>query len=325
MFNIIRRQIRIGGTNGFVGLLCAFLRGVTVWLFRQIVRAKLPGNKMPRRINRFIRQMRAVRSHIGYQPQSTHRAKVDALVKLLGDPHGAFGGKSHTVGCGLLQRRGNKRWGGFGFDPAGNNIRDRVCGFFQIGQRCFGVLLVINMELLAVNTNQFSLKCTVLGQPLVLFYQGASFVSIRCRVQKLLPCRGQIGLCIRCKDRWHQPVFFRVKNANFAFPQDDDLDGNGLHSSGTQAASNLFPQKRTDLIPNNPVQNPPGLLCHHTIHIDLAGIFEGLFNSVLGDRVKHDAIGIFVFEAQAFFQMPCNRLPLTVKVSRQINLIAFLR
>ena len=127
---------------------------------------------------------------------------------------------------------------------------------------------------------------------------------------------------IGCEYGGDEPVFRRDEGADFAFFFDDHADGDGLDTAGTEALGDLFPEQRADLITDDAVQDAAGLLGHDAVHVEFAGIGEGLLNGILGDGVEDDAEDLFFGHAEYFGQMPCDRFAFAVKVGRQIEGVA---
>ncbi len=69
----------------------------------------------------------------------------------------------------------------------------------------------------------------------------------------------------------------------------------------------------------------PRLLCIDQVHVDLSMVLKCLFDSGLGDFVKHHpphAIGV---NLSGLEQVPRDRLALAVRVGRQEDLFCLLR
>ena len=89
----------------FLGILGLGLVGG--WLARQHTLAKSFRNELPQFINGFLGQIDRVGAHVGNQADGL-ATDIHAFVELLGNTHGAAGGKTQLARCFLLQRRGGK-------------------------------------------------------------------------------------------------------------------------------------------------------------------------------------------------------------------------
>ena len=81
----------------------------------------------------------------------------------------------------------------------------------------------------------------------------------------------------------------------------------------------LSPEQRTDFVAHQPVQDAPGLLRVHQLHINGAGMGKGFLHRLPGDFVKDDALGRLVLPvpARGGLEMPGNGLALPVGVGSQ--------
>ena len=109
-----------------------------------------------------------------------------------------------------------------------------------------------------------------------------------------------------------RPIFARIEGLDFPFPVHDQLHGDRLHAPGGETAANFGPQQRRDLVPDEPVQNTPGLLRVDAIHIDRVGRLDRLDGRSLGDFVELDTFGIL--ELEELREVPGDRLALAVGV-----------
>lgn len=114
------------------------------------------------------------------------------------------------------------------------------------------------------------------------------------------------GFFKRSADR---PVFFRNECLNFSLPVAENFQGSGLNSSGAEPPSDFSPEKRTDLIAYQPVENTPRLLCVHQSAVDFPRFFHGFFYRVFRDFIEfHTAYRIFI-DAEKIRDMPLKSLP----------------
>ena len=113
------------------------------------------------------------------------------------------------------------------------------------------------------------------------------------------------------------PVLFRLESPDFLFPFADETGSHGLHAPCRKATVNQLPQPWRQLVAHQPVQHPPGLLGIHPIHVDGAGMFDGLLDGRRRDFMESNAHMIFGIHIQKLGQMPGNRFPLAIRVRCQ--------
>ena len=98
-----------------------------------------------------------------------------------------------------------------------------------------------------------------------------------------------------------------------------------MHAAGGQATADFFPQQRRQIKANQIIQRAARLLGVDQLLRDVARVGHGVQHGLLGDFVKHHALGGFVFQQlfvfQDFQQMPGNRFTFAVRVSCQIDVL----
>ena len=120
----------------------------------------------------------------------------------------------------------------------------------------------------------------------------------------------------------HFPELFRDKGTDFPFTLDHQLHGHRLDAAGGQPPGNLFPQQGRDHEPHHPVQETAGLLGFHPAQVQLAGLFKGSLNGLLGNFIEHHPVEPGVFATDHFPQVPGNGLPFAVQVSGEVDAIS---
>ncbi len=93
-----------------------------------------------------------------------------------------------------------------------------------------------------------------------------------------------------------------------------------LHSPRAQTALHLVPQQRRNLIPHQPVQNPPRLLRIHQILIHVPCMEECRPNRLLRDLVERHPLqrpALLHRGQQLHLQVRRNRLPFAIRIRRQ--------
>ena len=91
---------------------------------------------------------------------------------------------------------------------------------------------------------------------------------------------------------------------DLALALDDQPYGHRLHAAGREGRADLLPQHGRELEAHQTVQNAARLLGVHEVHVDRAGLLDGLQNGPFGDLVEDDALGLVDGETQHFGQVP---------------------
>ncbi len=118
------------------------------------------------------------------------------------------------------------------------------------------------------------------------------------------------------------PVFPRSESIYFPLPSNYKIKGNALNASCTKSAAYLFPEERTYLVTDYPVEYTPCLLSFELIPVQFTGVPEGLDNTFFRYFTYKDAMSSFA-KVQLFCNMPCYRLSFPVRVGCQIYLLFF--
>ena len=109
------------------------------------------------------------------------------------------------------------------------------------------------------------------------------------------------------------PVLLGHERLDLALAIADQLEGDRLHAPGAQAAPDLVPQDRADLVADQPIEHAARLLRIDHPHVDLAGMLDGLENRLLGDLVEHQPLDLLpVGLAEFLGQMPADGLAFAV-------------
>ena len=117
------------------------------------------------------------------------------------------------------------------------------------------------------------------------------------------------------------PVFLRHEGLDLLLALHDKTRGNRLHAPGGQAAADLLPQQRAELVADDAVKDPAGLLGVHQIIIDAARLLNAARYDVFRDLVERHALRLVVRQLKQLLQMPRDRLSLAVRVRREIYLV----
>ncbi len=125
---------------------------------------------------------------------------------------------------------------------------------------------------------------------------------------------------VLCREqRLDRPVFLGHERADLVFAVDDQTGRDALHTACGQAALDLAPQERRELIAYDTVEDTARLLRVDQIDVDVARTCDARADSLLGDLVEGHAARIAVLELEQLLDMPRNRFSLAVRVSREID------
>ena len=278
-------QLGIGGTDGFVGILCILLGAEGTGFGRLEVTAKATGDKAAGRSQRLVGDAQRVGTHIGDQTGEAQAFQLHAFIQLLCHRHGAAGGHSQLTGGLLLE-------GGSG------EGRCRLALFL-------GIFDVLDLIGLAVDVSQYPVDALLIGQFLLALLIAEEM--------------GGEVLFFLMEGHINAPVFLGDKGADLPLPIYHHTGDDALDAAGRKAGAHLTPQEGAQLIAHDTVQNPAGLLGIHQIHVDVPGMLDGLGDGGLGDLVKGHTLGLAGIQLQQLLQMPGNGFTFPVRVGCQIN------
>ena len=229
-----------------------------------------------------------VGTHIGDQTHGALAFNIHALVKLLGNGHGAAGGHAELA-AGLLLHGGGGKGG-----------RGRT---------------VLIRPLHGLDGKDSILRLLYHG-----FHLGGGFQLCLLAVLPVIPGgEGQLFHVIAGEVGVQRPVFLRLEILDLPLPVIYHSGGNRLDPSCGQAPLDLLPQQGTELIAHQPVQNTPGLLGIHQILVDVPGIFDALADHVLRDLIEGDPLCFLVRQIQQALEMPADGLALAVRVGCEVH------
>ena len=104
----------------------------------------------------------------------------------------------------------------------------------------------------------------------------------------------------------------RAEGDDLALALDDQPHGDRLHAAGREGRADLLPQHGRELEADQPVQDAARLLGIDEVHVDRAGLLDGLEDGAFGDFVEDDALRLVDRETQHFGQVPCDGLSFAV-------------
>ena len=261
----------IAGANGLVRILRALLLAEMAGLAGIVGRAVAIGDKITRSGQRLLGQAQGVGTHIGDEADGALAADVDALIELLRNGHRAARRHIELSGGLLLQRGGDER------------RRRRAALFRALDAR--------NGEFLPGDVAQDLVGLGLAVQLALLFLA----VIVRREAARLVQAAQQ---------HVDRPVFLRHEGLDLLLALHDKTRGNRLHAPGGQAAADLLPQQRAELVADDAVENAAGLLGIHQIIIDAARLLNAARYDVFRDLVERHALRLVVRQLQQLLQLP---------------------
>ncbi len=119
------------------------------------------------------------------------------------------------------------------------------------------------------------------------------------------------------------PVRRRAERHPGPLALDDEPGGHRLHAAGGQAAHDLLPEHRADLVAVQTVEDAAGLLGVDEVHVDVARVGHGVLDGLAGDLVEDDALDRHR-RLQLVEQVPGDGLALAVLIRREHELVGVL-
>ena len=287
---LFRCELGHRGADRLVGLLGSLgLGGVIFGLGGQVAVAELLLDEMACFGYGLFGQVEAVGPHIGDDPHGP-LVGLDPFVEFLGHHHGLFGRETELGGGGLLEGGGHKGRRGFALAAGGLDGAD-----FE------------------------SLPLGRLDDTIGLFpvFEGHLFDLFAFEAV-------DIGLDTLFEDPLDAPVLFGFEGFDLPFPIDDEFERRTLDPSGGEALLDLAGQQGREFVSDDPVQQAPGLLGIHTLHVDMSRVFQSMLDSAFGDLVKDDAGEGLRILADGFGDMVADRFSFAVFIRRDIDGLGFL-
>ena len=210
-------------------------------------------------------------THIGNEADRALAADVDALIELLRNRHRAARRHVQLARGLLLERRGDER-------------RRRRAALFR-------ALDVADREFLPLNVRKQLVDLLLVGKLALLA------VAVIARGKAA-------GLVHAAQEHVERPVFLRNKGLDLALALHDEARRDGLHASGGQAAPDLLPEQRAELIADDAVEHAARLLCVDKVIVDVARLCDALRDDLFRDLVEGHAVGLVVRQSQQHLQVP---------------------
>jgi hypothetical protein len=209
-------------------------------------------------------------------------------------------------------------------------LRDGADAAGQVGAGVVRLAALLrDVELLAPDLDELGPDRAVLAEPGVLVLdRRARGLPAPLRVdlgrgrEELAPGGSQVrGFPLTEREAGgHLPPLVGHEGLDLLLAFDDQAHRDGLHPPGAEAAGDLLPEQRADLVAHDPVEDAPRLLGVHAVDIDRVGVAEGAGDLVLGDRGEDHALGVRGLDADLLGEVPRDRLALAVEVRREPDL-----
>ena len=286
------RQRGIGRAYGLVRVLRACASLVAPGLGGAVRLAVVVGYKAARGGERLLAETQRVGAHVGYEADGALAGDVHALVKLLGYAHRAARGHAQAAAGLLLQRAGDEGRRGAALLLAALHGVYRKRVVLYVGYDAVDLLLAFDVDL---------------------------FLALA------VVARGELAAVVAQQRGVEQPVLLGHKGAYLLFAVDHHARGHALHAAGAEAAADLLPQQRTQLVTHDAVEDAPRLLGVHQVYIYFARRLDALRDHFLRYLVEGHAHGLVVGQAEQLLQMPGDGLSLAVRVGREVDDVRLFR
>ncbi len=116
------------------------------------------------------------------------------------------------------------------------------------------------------------------------------------------------------------PVFLGDECPDLRLPVADDPDGDGLDPTGGKAPLHLVPEEGADLVADETVEDPPGLLRLVPVEVEIVGVGDRVEDGLAGEVVEEDAPDHF-FLADLLGDVPGDGLAFAVRVRGEEDLL----
>lgn len=131
-------------------------------------------------------------------------------------------------------------------------------------------------------------------------------------------------LAFRCAEAPAKAVLLgRHERLDFPLSLDNQPYCNRLNTPRRWRTSNFPPHQRRKLIPHEPIEDAACLLGIDQVHVNASRVCNGTFDRRACDFMEDDALCLRLVELEHFCQVPGNRLPFAIFISRQENRSCF--
>ena len=290
LLDLLGRKADVGRPDGLVSVLCAGLRLEMAGLGGIVILSVAADDHLLGGGQSLFGETQRVGPHVGDQAYGALPLNVHALIELLGHSHGAAGRHVELPAGLLLEGGGDEgRRGGAVFILALYALDGEGGAPHGVHHRLH-LLLTVELHFLFPPVEGRSESPHVGGDP------------------------GKIHV--------QRPVLLRLEGADLLLPLAYQAGGYGLDPPGGEPPADLFPQEGGELVAHDAVQDAPGLLGVHQVHIDVPRRGDRLVHHPLGDLVEGHPIGLVVGDTQKLLQVPGDRLPLPVGVGGEEHFLA---
>src|SRR5437870_3894233 len=288
----LRRILHRSRPDGLVGVLGALLRLELDRFGGEIILAPALPDVSSRARHRVGGEAHRVGAHVRDQSGLTLLAQLDALVETLRQGHRLLGGEAQAVRRVLLQLGGDERW-----------------------RRVAPALLLRHLghhELLA--PERFDQRPRDLA--------GRDLRLLPVEPDELRPeLRRQCGPQIRLD----APVLDRNELRDLLLALHHQPHRHALDAAGGEAAADLLPEDRRDLVAAQPIQHAARLLRVVQVAVQLQRILDRFLDGLLGDLVEEDALRGDLGPLQLLVHVPGDGFTLAIGVGREQQAIRGLR
>ena len=283
-----------------MGLLgVAGLGGKLAGAGAEVVLAVLLADAAAGGVDRLVAEVHRVGAHVGDET---------ALVEALGRAHG-FPGREPQLAVGLLlQGAGGERRHGLSHR-----------GLLLYGGHLPGIGLHLDLELAGLGLAQQPHLAAGLKGAGALIEVGASGDPLPFQMAEL----GLKASFALLQPGLEVPVAAAAESPAGPLALHEQAHCHRLNPAGAQPPRHLFPQQRRKGVTHQPIEDAPGFLGMHQLHIEVAGVLESPADGLFGDLVKHHALHRHL-GAEQLQQVPADRFPLPVFVSCQQQLVGAL-
>ena len=110
-----------------------------------------------------------------------------------------------------------------------------------------------------------------------------------------------------------------ARRLDLLLPLADQADGHRLDAPRRQAAADLLPEKRADLVADQAVEHAPRLLGVDALLVDAPGRLECGLDRLLGDLVEEHPVDAVRRDLELLGDVPADRLAFTVGVGGDVE------
>ena len=279
---------------GLLGI--AAFGGVLARLRAEVIGAVLIAHAAAGCRNRLLAEMHRVGAHVG---------DVAALIQALGCAHRFASGKAQFAVGLLLQ-------------GAGGEGRSRPAGggfFLNVGHRPGFAIDGLQQPLGIGFAEQLDLGAGLDGT--------SALIEIAAGGNALTSQMAELGFktdALMLQLGLEIPVAAAAEGTPGPLPLHQQPHRHRLHAAGREPPGHLLPEQRRNRVAHQAIENAPGFLGMHQLHVELAGLAQGALDRLFGDLVEHHALHRHL-GVQQLQQVPADRFPFAVFIGCEQQLI----